>query len=402
MNLLSDELIVEKSVIDSASGERCFSDNSMNTSIADDFADGLIEPTAMPLHGGDIYSASVRYGIPAPQWLDLSTGLNPESYPLPQLDAAAFQRLPYLNPDFIAAAAHYYGNDQLMPCNGSQLIIQALPQCLEQEYLPPGVQEKLPVLLPEYGYQEHRDHWQRHGNPIRTYPAFDSGAAVATVEAAIDQGDPFHLVVINPNNPTGLCFTPQQLKNWAERMPGGGYLVVDEAFIDLEPTQSVLANHFCDNMLVLRSFGKFFGLAGIRLGFVFAQAELRNALQQHTGIWMVNGPAQSLATRALLDSEWQYSAQHRIRDCAAHTRQLFSALFDRIKPLMQVHTPLFSSYQIDRKEAYRLHHHFASQGILLRVIELDGQTSLLRIGISSAADDQQSERLREAVASYVG
>lgn len=369
-------------------------ENSVIDSCTNEVADSA---TAMPLHGGDIYSASARYGIPAEQWLDLSTGLNPEPYPLPELEAVAFQRLPYLNPDFIAAAANYYGNDQLMPGNGSQLIIQAIPQCLEQECL-----EKLPVLLPEYGYREHHDHWRRHGNSIHTYPAFDSDAAVATIEAALDKGDPFHLVIINPNNPTGLCFTPQQLKNWAERMPVGGYLVIDEAFIDLEPAQSVLANHFCDNMLVLRSFGKFFGLAGIRLGFVFAQAELRSKLQQHTGIWMVNGPAQALATRAMRDCEWQHSAQNRIRDCAVHTRQLFSALFDRIRLLRQIHTPLFSSYQIDRELAYRLHHHFASQGILLRVVELDRQTSLLRIGVCSAADDMQSDRVREAVENYVG
>jgi len=345
-----------------------------------------------PLHGGDIYSAGARYGIPAEQWLDLSTGLNPDAYPVTDLEPEAFQRLPYLRPDFISAAASYYGNDQLMPGNGSQLIIQTLPDCLDM----------LPVLLPEFGYQEHRDHWQRHGNIIRNYPAFDSDMAAAAIEAALDRGEAFHLVIINPNNPTGLCFTPELLKNWAGRMSDGGYMVIDEAFIDVAPEMSVLASNFCDNMLVLRSFGKFFGLAGIRLGFVFAQAELRAKLQQRTGIWMVNGPAQALATRAMLDCSWQSNAQQKIRDCAVLTRQLFSPLFDRVRPVQQIHTPLFSSYQLSAEQADKLHNHFASQGILLRVITLDQHFSLLRIGVIKATDETLCNRVREAVANYVG
>lgn len=386
MSLLSNELLSNEPLATGAAATaRCFE----NVTIA---TDTEATGTEAPLHGGDIYSASAHYGIPAEQWLDLSTGLNPDAYPVTGLEPQAFQRLPYLRPDFIAAAARYYGNDQLMPGNGSQLIIQALPDCLDM----------LPVLLPEFGYQEHRDHWQRHGNNIRTYPAFDSDMAAAAIEAALNRAEPFHLVIINPNNPTGLCFTPQQLKNWAGRMPVGGHMVIDEAFIDLAPEQSVLGRHFCDNMLVLRSFGKFFGLAGIRLGFVFAQADLRAKLQQRTGIWMVNGPAQSLATRAMLDRSWQANAQQRIRDCAVLTRQLFSPLFDRVRPVQQIHTPLFSSYQLSVEQADKLHNHFASLGILLRIITLDQQFSLLRIGVINAADETLCNRVREAVANYVG
>ncbi|WP_432473436.1 aminotransferase class I/II-fold pyridoxal phosphate-dependent enzyme [Amphritea sp. HPY] len=389
--LLSNELLSnEQAVTGSAVTARGFK----NVTIA---TDTEATDTASPLHGGDIYSASARYDIPAEQWLDLSTGLNPDAYPVADLEPQSFQRLPYLRPDFIAAAASYYGNDQLMASNGSQLIIQALPECLEEECL-----DMLPVLLPEFGYQEHRDHWQRHGNNICTYPAFDSAMAAAAIEAALDRAEPFHLVIINPNNPTGLCFTPQQLKNWAGRMPDGGYMVIDEAFIDVAPEMSVLASNFCDNMLVLRSFGKFFGLAGIRLGFVFAQAELRAKLQQRTGIWMVNGPAQALATRAMLDRNWQANAQQGIRDCAVLTRQLFSPLFDRLRPVQQIHTPLFSSYQLSAEQANKLHNYFASQGILLRVITLDQQFSLLRIGVINAADKILSNRVREAVVNYVG
>ena len=353
---------------------------------------GLESADELPLHGGDIVSASARFGIPVAQWLDLSTGLNPVAYPVPVLEAEVFQRLPYLRPEFIDAAANYYGNDQLMPSNGSQLIIQELPNCLA----------KLPVLLPEYGYQEHHDHWKRHGNPIEYYPAFDPHEAAATIEAALEKGEAFHLVIINPNNPTGLGFAPEQLADWARSMPPGGYMVIDEAFIDVTPEMSVLGRHFCDNMLVLRSFGKFFGLAGIRLGFVFAHPELRNMLQQRTGIWAVNGPAQALATQALLDSDWQATAQHRIRRCADATQQLFAPLFRCLKTPRQIHTPLFSSYQLSADEAVSVQRHFACQGILLRVIWLNEHSSLLRVGVLNDENEIQVARLREVIANYVG
>ena len=147
---------------------------------------GFPSTAELPLHGGDIFSASARYGIAPEQWLDLSTGLNPEPYPVPDLDCAAFHHLPYLNPAFLAAAAKYYGSDQLLAGTGSQLIIQALPKCLEQQ-----CQANLPVLLPEHGYREHHDHWQRHGNELLTYPAFDADRACAAIESMLDRGKPF-------------------------------------------------------------------------------------------------------------------------------------------------------------------------------------------------------------------
>ncbi|MCV6611746.1 MAG: pyridoxal phosphate-dependent class II aminotransferase [Amphritea sp.] len=346
----------------------------------------------LPLHGGDLITASQRYGIPVNDWLDLSTGLNPSSYPVPELDEVLFQRLPYLRPEFLAAAAAFYGNDQLMPSNGSQLVIQELPHCLNN----------LPVLLPEHGYKEHEDHWKRHGNAIEHYPAFEPEAAVEVIEAALERGEPFHLVVINPNNPTGLEFGPQQLKNWAERLPEGGYLIIDEAFIDLTPEQSVLQQHFCDNMLVLRSFGKFFGLAGIRLGFVFANAALRARLQERIGLWTVNGPAQEVAIAALQDSFWQMSAQLNIRRSASVTQELLQPLFEKHPPQRVVYTPLFTCYQMEHDTAMTIQRYLASRGVLIRVVILDEEISLLRFGIIDGADDAQIGRLEQIVADFIG
>ncbi|MCV6604043.1 MAG: hypothetical protein OIF34_01975, partial [Porticoccaceae bacterium] len=144
----------------------------------------------LPLHGGDLISASQRYGIPVADWLDLSTGLNPSSYPVPELSPVLFQRLPYLRPEFLQAAAVFYGNAQLLPSNGSQLVIQELPSCLNELGLIEFGLDDLPVLLPEHGYKEHEDHWRRHGNAVQYYPAFEPQAAVEVIESVLDRGDP--------------------------------------------------------------------------------------------------------------------------------------------------------------------------------------------------------------------
>ena len=342
------------------------------------------------LHGGDLISASARYNIPVESWLDLSTGLNPVSYPVEGVDPLAFQRLPYIQPEFLAAATRYYGSDLLLPVNGSQPVIQALPKCVE----------KLPVLLPAVGYDEHRHCWQKNGNPLVFYPAFDVDAARVMIEKALLEGEAFHLVVINPNNPSGLRFSPLTLAEWSRQMAPGSYLIVDEAFIDTELEASVLAGYHAANMVVLRSFGKFFGLAGVRLGFVFTEATLREALQQHLGLWQVNGVAQSLAINALADERWQDRAREEICLNAEVTQQRLAPLLDVLKPSREIRSALFSSWLLGRSEATGLQHYFAAQGILVRVIVVDKRHSLLRIGILNRNDNNAMERLEQIVLNY--
>ena len=337
------------------------------------------------LHGGDLISASARYNIPVENWLDLSTGLNPVSYPVEGVDPLAFQRLPYIQPAFLAAAAQYYGSDQLLAVNGSQPVIQALPQCVE----------KLPVLLPAVGYDEHRASWQKNGNPVVFYPAFDDEAARVMIETALLEGEAFHLVVINPNNPSGLRFSPHTLAEWSRQMAPGSYLIVDEAFIDTDPETSVLAGHHAANMVILRSFGKFFGLAGVRLGFVFTEAKLRETLQHRLGLWQVNGVAQSLATRALSDGEWQVRARQDIALNAEATQQALAPLIEVLNPLGEIQSALFSSWLLNRFEASKVQHYFATQGILVRIIVVDKHQSLLRIGILDRNDLNAMERLKQ-------
>ena len=339
------------------------------------------------LHGGDLISASARYNIPQDQWLDLSTGINPDSYPVGELAPEVFQRLPYQQHAFTDAVTGYYGSDQWLAVNGSQPVIQALPLCLE----------KLPVLLPDVGYDEHRYHWAINGNPLAFYPAFDLQAASEQIEKRFRNGGAFHLVVINPNNPSGLRFSKEQLYNWAGRLADEGRLIVDEAFIDTQPASSVLSEKLNDKLIVLRSFGKFFGLAGLRLGFVFTSDQLRAQLQQRLGIWQVNGVAQGVATNALTDLDWQRGAREDIGLNAVYTNELLVPLMEKLETDFVAQTSLFTSWRLGASSAAQVHELLAQQGVLARLIPLNERRALLRTGIISRYNWDGIDQLEGAV-----
>lgn len=381
------------------------------------------------IHGGDIVSAAARYGIAEGEWIDLSTGINPYSYPVPVMDGRYFQQLPYQNADFKKTVTHYYGSDQFIACNGTQQVIDILPRLLPA----------LPVLLPEIGYQEHQKSWaivegaSRDVNSIYFYPATDQRLAIKRIELELEKGVPFHLVVINPNNPTGLMFSVEQIFDWAARLPKGGFLIIDEAFIDLYPEQSVLSDYDgfkrLSNLLVLRSFGKFFGLAGLRLGFLFGPEALLRSLSDHIGPWSVNGPAQAVATAALNDQQWQQRTRERIQINQEVTLSLFSPLLARIATLpgtaspvrdpsssgcdglaglMQASCGLFNSCWIHVEQAKAMYDFFAQRGVLLRIIEMDECFTenrkgfcLLRIGIIDKESRSVIERLQQVINAFI-
>ena len=342
-------------------------------------------------HGGSVTAASESYGIAVEQWIDLSTATNPEPYPLCPIDSQAFRKLPYLRPTLAEHAATFYGSADVLPIPGTQAAIQQLPQCLES----------YPVLVPATGYQEHAFHWHQAGVTVTTYPSFDLAAAENAIDVAIEENPQRQIVVINPNNPTGLRFSAATLAGWARRLATGAYLIIDEAFMDTSPAASVLHNSFSDNMIVLRSFGKFFGLAGIRLGFVFANKMVLAALVQRLGPWAVNGPAQCIAITALQDREWVQEARLRIDAAAELTRKLFAPLFRVVEPVHTSHEALFSSYLLADSLAQKIQQHFAKQGILLRLIEVNSQQSLLRAGLLSERQETAVCRVEQAVDDYV-
>lgn len=234
-------------------------------------------------HGGRLRGAVLKYGIDEADWLDLSSGISPWSWPVPAIPEAAWARLPETEDGLEAAARRYYGAMDVLPVAGSQAAIQTLPRLRQTG--------KVGVLSPCYA--EHAEAWRSNGFLVREVLEHE-------VERFIDLIDV--LVVVNPNNPTGLSLPPERLLEWHARLAQrGGWLVVDEAFMDNTPELSLAAYTQRSGLIVLRSFGKFFGLAGVRLGFVLAESRFLKVMARQIGPWSVSGPTRILGQACLND-----------------------------------------------------------------------------------------------------
>ncbi|UIJ71495.1 threonine-phosphate decarboxylase CobD [Aurantimonas sp. HBX-1] len=238
-------------------------------------------------HGGALDAAIARFGGQRAEWLDLSTGINPAPPPLPDLSPALWQRLPEaeLGASAIAAARSCYGaplQAGIVAAPGTQALIAALPSLL-----PHG---RVAILEPTYS--GHRLAFETAGHAVIGIAALTEVPAEATIA-----------VVVNPNNPDGSVHEPAELLALAERLAArGGLLVVDEAFADADPGRSVAFATGRPGLLVHRSFGKFFGLAGLRLGFALTTPGLADALRGQLGAWAVSGPALAVGAAWLGDA----------------------------------------------------------------------------------------------------
>lgn len=263
--------------------------------------------TATPIiHGGDLTSATARFGEPKGGWLDLSTGVNPLPYPMTALAAEVWQRLPQAaaREALIAAAARFYGVTDptvIVAADGSQTLLQWLPRLT-----PRG---RVAILAPTYG--EYAPCWQQAGHEIVLVDDLAKAAVGQTV------------ILANPNNPDGRRISPDELLRWADALAAlGGLLVVDEAFADAEPEFSLAPHAGRDGLVVLRSFGKFFGLAGLRLGFALAPPEFAERLRTALGPWPVSGPALAIGAQALADIAWSSWTRDRLRHDSARLASL--------------------------------------------------------------------------------
>jgi cobalamin biosynthetic protein CobC len=293
-------------------------------------------------HGGKLRAAARCYGIPLADWLDLSTGINPNGWPVPNVPTSMWSRLPEDDDELENAALVYYGTKAILPVAGSQAAIQALPRL--------RAFSRVGILYPSYN--EHAHAWARAGHNV-------VALAVDAVDAAVADLDV--LVLIHPNNPTGARFQRDTLLRWHEQLAArGGWLIVDEAFMDATPEQSLAACSPQSGLIVLRSLGKFFGLAGARVGFAIAEPILLARLNALLGPWTVAGPARWLATQALRDHAWREAARYRlVKDSA------------RLAALLATHglapngsCALFQ--WICTSRAAELHDRLARRGILAR------------------------------------
>jgi cobalamin biosynthesis protein CobC len=309
-------------------------------------------------HGGDPAAAEAAHGRPADGWLDLSTGINPVPYPVGDLSQRAWAVLP----DAAAyrslrrSAARYYGvgdPDLIVPAPGTQALIQWLPRL--------RAPSRVAIVEPTYG--EHAHSWRAVGHPVE----------VVSDLAALDGAEDV-VVIVNPNNPDGRRADPAELAGLAERLASrGGLLVVDEAFADMTPDLSLAARAGLPGLVILRSFGKFFGLAGVRLGFALAAESMVADLTDALGPWAVAGPTAEIGTGALLDAPWIDGTRARLRADAVRLDGLLAgaglALIGG--------TTLFRL--AESGAAQDLYAHLARQGILIR--RFPANSRWLRFGL---------------------
>ncbi|WP_413110266.1 threonine-phosphate decarboxylase CobD [Thaumasiovibrio sp. DFM-14] len=288
-------------------------------------------------HGGNLLAAISTYGGNIDQWLDLSTGVSPFTYPVPAIPTHVWNRLPQDNDGLESAAQGYYGTAvEPLAVAGSQAAIMQLPKLLTQVLGHCGR-----VCLPRVGYKEHQHAWQSFAlNGQRWGVDFYDDLPS---QAQIEQSDV--VVVINPNNPTGKLHRVDQLRQiHAQLSTKQGYLVVDEAFMDCTPEASLLdKDTFPQHLIVLRSVGKFFGLAGSRVGFVFADHVLLHQLSEVLGPWAVAGPSRWVVKSALQDTQWQINTRHKI---AKHMARL-TLLLEQSLNAETASTDLFITVYLD-------------------------------------------------------
>ena len=298
------------------------------------------------MHGGRVHAAARAWPHAPTPWIDLSTGINPYAYPVPPLPAEAWIRLP--EPEEVAtlerAAASAYGvrPEQAVAVAGTSALIAALPR------LWPGPAS---LIGPTYG----------------EYHAVWPDALVVSGPNEAFRSRPVR-IACQPDNPTGAIHDPAALATFAD----DGLLVVDESYADYLPAVS-LAPHIRDGtgLVVLRSFGKAYGLAGLRLGFALAPRELARRIRRALGPWPVSGPAVRIGTVALRDKPWrETTARQLLAD-----RARLHAILRRAGFSVLGGTPLF----ILARRAPAWHDHLARHGILVR--SWPDRPGVLRFGV---------------------
>jgi cobalamin biosynthetic protein CobC len=333
------------------------------------------------VHGGQLQQVAKQYNIPAQDWLDLSTGIAPISYPIPNIPLSAWQQLPQYNEALIDAAKQYYRCSQLLVTNGSQAIIKALPTLYQQQN--PNSKH---VYLPERGYKEHAQAWKVAGYELHFYQDSLPELTQLPVNCVV--------VIINPNNPTGQFFKPELISQYHSTLKKlNGLLVVDEAFIDVMPNEQSYCPFANDNhVLVLRSFGKFFGLAGIRIGFLVANEHWCNTFVDLLGPWQVNNPAQIIAEQALADTRWQKTQKAKLNELTTAQVEMFRQVFTDDILLDIKGCDLFLTLSFKQPTtAKQLYHLLCQQAVYCRLAD---EEDTLRFGIVTT---DSIKRLKKAL-----
>ncbi len=306
-------------------------------------------------HGGNLDRAISQFGGNRKEWIDLSTGINPYTYNVFDLSSDIWRELP--DQQLIVSTIHsakiaYQAKSSCLPLAGVQQAIQHLPFIIKKKT------KNVCILYPsynEYEVQFQRANWN-----------------ITRCQDVDEMKDANCAIIVNPNNPDGKKFLPNELLELSNTV---GTLIIDESFCDLYPHLSVLP-HLTEhhkNIIIFRSFGKFYGLAGLRLGFVFSCEETINEFSYALGKWAVSGPALAIGVCALTDDSWRQQTLEKLK---ADTLRL-----DKIAQQNGLEsvggTNLFRLYQCNN--AKDIQHKLAEQRIWTRIFSYSEY--LIRLGL---------------------
>ena len=301
-----------------------------------------------PDHGGGVDAAAAAYGGARDLWIDLSTGINPVPYPLPVFEARDWAVLPDSRAQaaLVGAARQFWqipDGAAVLAAPGASSLIARIPALI-----PPG---KVSVQAPTYN---------EHGRAFAA-AGWNIGAGLA-VQAQ---------VLVHPNNPDGRV--------WATSDVTADLCIIDESFCDVMPAQSLIAQAARPGVIVLKSFGKFWGLAGVRLGFAIGDPVMIARLAQMLGPWPVSGPASAVGTLALQDVGWADAARTRL----AHDAARLDALISQLGPKVVGGTGLFRLFDTDDAAGWQ--DHLARHQIWSRIFPYSKRW--LRLGLPGAPED---------------
>ncbi|WP_246044088.1 threonine-phosphate decarboxylase CobD [Ruegeria sediminis] len=301
-----------------------------------------IDPRARRDHGGGLDGAMRLYGGARSDWIDLSTGINPHPYPVAGLTAADWAELPDHGAfeTLVAAACRFWSVPEgaaILPAPGASAVIARIPALAA-----PGSVEITPPT-----YNEHAAAFSAQGWQVR-----DSAPAQARV-------------LVHPNNPDGRL--------WSASDASARLTVIDESFCDVTPEASLIHLAERQDTIILKSFGKFWGLAGLRLGFAIARPDIIARLNDLTGPWAVSGPALRIGAQALGDAAWAEAARTRLADEARRLDALLTSKGARLVG----GTSLFRLYDVD--DAAKWQQHLARAHIWSRIFPYSA--TYLRLGL---------------------
>ena len=297
-------------------------------------------------HGGGVDAAAGRFGGARADWIDLSTGINPVPYPVGAVPLDSWTALPdrAAYAALIAAARRFWDVPEaaaVLAAPGASALIARIPA------LAPAAR----VDIPQPTYNEHAAAFAAHGWQVGDRP----GAA---------------RVIVHPNNPTGRWYGSDDLT--------APLMVIDESFADIAPARSLVAHAVEPGRIVLKSFGKFWGLAGLRLGFAIGPADLIARLEALMGPWAVSGPALHIGAAALDDTDWAQAARARLGRDAARLDGLMTAAGARVAG----GTTLFRLYEVEDAAAWQTR--LARRHIWTRIFPYS--RSYLRLGLPGPGD----------------